>query len=300
MLVYITNHVHDFINDGGLILYLYSIVTTRGFHLLNEEIGNFTTLVSSQLGFCTQELVNLVTYGRAVSNISPPVDPDQNYFVKQDIGIITVEDIEYQIALQGKKLVDDAFKYPKYPIWILHGDSHYTVLFTFSYTPGENFSQLLMYHYNGLPPGGPRLSTLIIKNGDALVSGTQNPDVYEKFNVISRREGINNWEYQVAYILGGEIDYLQETFPYDFKGKWRCMYCTNREPPNWAAFNDIELTVCKECDKERRICPWVPLECLPTIHQKWVMDRYSNRIVGLLRLVIPDCIVETELVPPSV
>jgi hypothetical protein len=47
--------------------------------------------------------------------------------------------------------IADALKFPVYPIWIVHGGDHFTVIFCQQIPDNESFE---LYHWNGLPPGG--------------------------------------------------------------------------------------------------------------------------------------------------
>ncbi|MES1920297.1 hypothetical protein MHBO_001981 [Bonamia ostreae] len=84
--------------------------------------------------YCTQELVNLLISGRAASNVFDGEkrlgDNGNDEYVltgipeRTDIGFLTI------LEAQGYTKVGEYYKTPKYPIWVVGSNDHYTVLFS--------------------------------------------------------------------------------------------------------------------------------------------------------------------------
>ena len=79
-------------------------------------------------GYCTQEMVNLLIHGRAVSNVFN----DSMYLDKMElrgpnkrneIGFLSL--FEHYNSVQ----VGSYYKTPKYPIWVVCSESHFSVVF---------------------------------------------------------------------------------------------------------------------------------------------------------------------------
>ena len=88
-----------------------------------------TSLVDGNWALCTQTLVCLATFGRAIPDVSDEVF--SRYQGNVDIGLLTYEEVENVTFGSGFAILSDRLKHPTYPIWIVHGGDHYTTLFGF-------------------------------------------------------------------------------------------------------------------------------------------------------------------------
>jgi len=132
----ISDNIDQFIN-GGTVLFLYSLILTRGVENVQNDMligtkGNGTGLIVGNWALCSQALVNLCLIGQAL----PEVDDEtmSRYSKNIDIGFLTYEEVENMTFGSGFTLLTDRFKHPTYPIWVLHGGDHYTTLFGFDKT----------------------------------------------------------------------------------------------------------------------------------------------------------------------
>jgi ubiquitin carboxyl-terminal hydrolase MINDY-3/4 len=103
-------------------------------------------------GYCTQDMVNLLIHGRAVSNVfndSVELDnlelrgPDK----RNDIGVLSL--FEHYKSCE----VGSYYKTPRYPIWVVCSESHFSVLFAFRkeiLTDWKAESKFDLYYYDGL------------------------------------------------------------------------------------------------------------------------------------------------------
>lgn len=59
-----------FVGNGnqGVTLFFYSVILTKGIEKIKEEMDNSDNTLIGNHGHCTQEMVNLLLTGRAISN----------------------------------------------------------------------------------------------------------------------------------------------------------------------------------------------------------------------------------------
>lgn len=89
-----------------------------------------------QFGHCTQELINLLILGEAVSNVfdgDVPMDPtstDPDALMLK--GAHRRSEIGYLTQLEALRYcqVGSYLKIPVYPIWVIGSQSHFTVFFS--------------------------------------------------------------------------------------------------------------------------------------------------------------------------
>ena len=113
----------------GVALAVLSMVASKGaFRAENEMDDPGAGLVGGH-GYCTQDLVNLALAGDAVSNVFDGVRKlDGGTLLKgikrrSDVGLLTLFEW-YKYVEVGRNL-----KAPKWPIWVVCSESHFTVLF---------------------------------------------------------------------------------------------------------------------------------------------------------------------------
>ncbi|XP_059142590.1 probable ubiquitin carboxyl-terminal hydrolase MINDY-4 isoform X2 [Physella acuta] len=129
--------ISEFETEGkpGVILTIYSAMLSRK---CPQVRGDFdepeqSTLIGSH-GYCTQELVNLLLTGRAVSNVFNDQEQLEGTGVgdtiilkgisgRSDIGLLSLFE-HYQSCKVGTY-----YKTPKNPIWVVCSESHFSVLF---------------------------------------------------------------------------------------------------------------------------------------------------------------------------
>ncbi|ETO30004.1 hypothetical protein RFI_07117 [Reticulomyxa filosa] len=151
----------------GVVAFLFSIVMARSFDILLSEVDDPNNLWSCHIyalkntthvmtnvhrfGHCSQELVNLVLSGRAVSNThdgdkafgsnesmsQADIGNAKDLFIlkgigpNQEIGFLT------SLEVMGYTKVGEHYKTPKYPIWVIGSSSHYSVVFALDENVGK-------------------------------------------------------------------------------------------------------------------------------------------------------------------
>ena len=167
---FFVKHIDHFKRPGGLLLVIYSCILNQGIDKINKDVHSGGGEAGSSLiyrNLCTSELVCLLLYGCANGNVGAydmlgnKIEADE----RVDIGILSMDEKRHGI------IVCDRLKRPKYPIYVLHGIDHFTVLFDptmeasdtreiVSANDANSVHKFDVYHFNGLPPHGPRMAKL--------------------------------------------------------------------------------------------------------------------------------------------
>lgn len=117
-------------NRYGVLLFLYSVLLTKGIEKLLSEIGDTSEpLIHSAFGYGSQSLINLFLTGRAVAHV---FDNDQDIGGMKLKGIDKQSDIGFISIMEQLRYctVGSFYKNPKYPIWLMASETHLTVLFS--------------------------------------------------------------------------------------------------------------------------------------------------------------------------
>ncbi|CAG5134669.1 unnamed protein product [Candidula unifasciata] len=135
---FLLQSVSQFETDGspGVILTLYSAILSRKPHLVRGDfdVSEQTTFIGFH-GYCTQELVNLLLTGRAVSNVFNDIVQLDSGGSSQAVilkGICSRSEIGFLSLFEHYKTCQAGsyYKTPKNPIWVVCSESHFTVLFS--------------------------------------------------------------------------------------------------------------------------------------------------------------------------
>jgi len=142
----------------GLALLLYSLVWTRGVEGIRERDADDpnTAVMIGGHGYCTQELVNLMVFGRAYSNVFNGTkrlgSAQDGWCVLQGaprratVGFLSLFEAFKSIEV-GSRL-----KGPTSSVWIVCAESHYSVLFAVDPTvdPADDTRPLDLYYFDQL------------------------------------------------------------------------------------------------------------------------------------------------------
>lgn len=122
----------------GAMLFLISALLSRGMDKVQADRDDPSQpLVTAPFGHASQEIVNLLLCGNAVPNVfDGRMDLGGGLFLK---GIPTSVEVGFLSLLESLNLckVGEHLKCPKWPIWVVGSDSHYTVIFAFDITVQE-------------------------------------------------------------------------------------------------------------------------------------------------------------------
>ena len=124
--LYLHPHSH------GLLLTLYSLCLSRGLPQLASDYDYDGCVLIGQHSYCTQELVNLAITGTAVSNVfdgHKSMDGMVMKGVQADGGSTATVGLLSLFEHYGYVEVGSVLKRPRYPVWIVCSESHYSVLY---------------------------------------------------------------------------------------------------------------------------------------------------------------------------
>ncbi|KAJ8609249.1 hypothetical protein CTAYLR_008068 [Chrysophaeum taylorii] len=130
-------HLHAWMDPRGpgILCFLYSALLSRTVARARADMDQDKPLVDGH-GYAAQEAVNLLTIGRAHSNVfdgtktlednihgSNDVVELRGIPNRSDLGLLTLHEA------YGYYRVGDNLKTPRRPVWIVYSESHYSVLF---------------------------------------------------------------------------------------------------------------------------------------------------------------------------
>lgn len=134
---FLEDYVSFFTSPGnhGVVAFLYSVMLTRGFGNIRDDMDSPDLPLLAAHGYCSQEMVNLFLVGQAISNSfdgtvtlggengSSEITKLRGIHERSDIGMLSLFE-HYQSIRVGENL-----KTPNYPIWLICSESHFSVLF---------------------------------------------------------------------------------------------------------------------------------------------------------------------------
>ncbi|XP_061443612.1 probable ubiquitin carboxyl-terminal hydrolase MINDY-4 isoform X2 [Rhineura floridana] len=134
LLMFLQQNIHQFeAGPYGCILLTLSVILSRSIDQVRGDFDVITNRLIGAYGYCTQELVNLLLTGKAVSNVFNDVmeldSGNGNITVlkgvtsRSDVGLLSLFE-HYNICQVGCYV-----KTPKFPIWVVCSESHFSVLF---------------------------------------------------------------------------------------------------------------------------------------------------------------------------
>ncbi|ONK57542.1 uncharacterized protein A4U43_C09F1560 [Asparagus officinalis] len=126
----LTEELPVFQSRMGAMLFLISALLSRGLESIQADRDDPSLpLVTAPFGHASQEIVNLLLCGQAVPNVfDGRMDLGGGMFLK---GIPTTVEVGFLTLLESLNFckVGNHLKCPKWPIWVVGSESHYTVLF---------------------------------------------------------------------------------------------------------------------------------------------------------------------------
>mmetsp|Transcript_26172 Transcript_26172/g.61041 ORF Transcript_26172/g.61041 Transcript_26172/m.61041 type:complete len:536 (+) Transcript_26172:114-1721(+) len=111
--------------------FVCSLILTRGLSQLEDDMDDVMAPLVGRFGHCSQELVNLCLTGRASTNV---FDGDLAFGEGADTltlkGVSSNPEVGFLSAMEPLRLceVGQFLKRPRYPLWVVGGSSHYTLL----------------------------------------------------------------------------------------------------------------------------------------------------------------------------
>lgn len=161
--------------SNGLVQFLLSLILSRGIENIRNDMDERDGRLMGRHSYCTQEMVNLVLVGAAISNLH-----DGNLDLGGDppkiLKGIHLQPLVGQLSLfehyQNLK-VGEYCKSPKYPIWVICSESHYTVAFGLQQIASNSSAPFDIFYYDGLANQQQEIRLTLIPNAGKKKSNSQ-------------------------------------------------------------------------------------------------------------------------------
>jgi ubiquitin carboxyl-terminal hydrolase MINDY-3/4 len=142
---FLVERIALFQSGCGVVLFLMSLILTRGLQNILEDMDDPSNTMIVEFGHSSQDLLNLLLCGKAVSNVFDGDMPmgDSGLTLK---GVGQQNDIGYLTQLEALRFcqVGSYYKSPVLPIWVVGSESHFTVLFSSSRAVNEQSREELL------------------------------------------------------------------------------------------------------------------------------------------------------------
>ena len=139
----------------GLLLFVLSAVLSRGAEAIAGDMDDPAATLVAAHGYCTQELVNLITVGHAASGVH---NGQREVDMGGSDGAVVMGGIKERAGI-GFLTLFEYFKYvevgsnlkmPKHPVWVVCSESHFTVLFASDTRAARGALPCELRYYDGL------------------------------------------------------------------------------------------------------------------------------------------------------
>ena len=133
-----------FAGQGGVLLLVLSLLESRGVDRTKSDMDDSSSTLTSQFGHSSQELINLLLTGQAVSNVF-----DNSMELGGDVvcrGVQSQPAVGYLSQLEAMRYceVGGYYKSPLFPVWVVGSTSHFTVLIGDAQCMVESSSDVLL------------------------------------------------------------------------------------------------------------------------------------------------------------
>ncbi|XP_064456577.1 probable ubiquitin carboxyl-terminal hydrolase MINDY-4 [Ornithodoros turicata] len=138
---------------SSCVAFLISVLLTHGIERIREEMDERNSCLIGKHSHCNQEMVNLLLIGQAVTNVFN----NEVSFGKEEKTVLRGITSPSNIGLlslyehYNSCEVGSHYKDPKFPIWLVLSESHFSVLFSKTRTAlCPSGRQFQLYYYDGL------------------------------------------------------------------------------------------------------------------------------------------------------
>ncbi|XP_045466489.1 ubiquitin carboxyl-terminal hydrolase MINDY-3 homolog isoform X2 [Harmonia axyridis] len=126
---YFIENIGSIKSQYGVLLFLYSVIHTKGLEQVKIESETSEPLIDETYGYGSQSLINLMITGRATTYV---------WDHEQDVGGLRLKGIAEQSAIGFITVMEHLrfctvgsfYKNPKNPVWVIGSDTHLTVIFS--------------------------------------------------------------------------------------------------------------------------------------------------------------------------
>ncbi|XP_075210879.1 putative ubiquitin carboxyl-terminal hydrolase MINDY-4 [Lycorma delicatula] len=161
----IEKNINQFISSSrnGCFLFMVSVILSSGIKNVAADINDEVYSLTGSNGLCSLELVTLLLTGHAVSNVFDNSMLMDTYLFhgvskRSDVGFLSIQE-HFKIFQVGSNL-----KTPKYPIWIVNSENHFTVIYSDNMKLVSDWRaerQFCIRHYDSMQNGSEEVKLTI-------------------------------------------------------------------------------------------------------------------------------------------
>ncbi|ELU18027.1 hypothetical protein CAPTEDRAFT_111097 [Capitella teleta] len=160
--------------DGtsGVILALYSTILSRGIAGVRSDMDDPMGKLMDDQWKCSQAMVNLLLTGRAACNVFNDVTETEDNVVmkgiqgRSEVGVLALAE-HYKAGKVGTYL-----KTPRLPIWLIHSEKHFSVLFSLKKELLSDWKaerRFDLFYYDGLGRQQQEIRLTVAPTDDEMV-----------------------------------------------------------------------------------------------------------------------------------
>ncbi|KAL3661503.1 hypothetical protein V7S43_013263 [Phytophthora oleae] len=264
-----------FCSPHGVINFTFSVLRTRGVATVREEMDDPTNALTGTFGHCTQELLNLLLTGKAVSNVfDGSVSMGETGLFLH--GVPQRARIGYLTQLEALRYceVGSYYKSPQFPVWVLGSSSHFSVGFAMDPRVCEESASVQLFQrvqrvfksFDRMETGFMQMESLADSLLQLGVAAEVLSNEYEMARLLARLEissgaGIVLWDeyWKVISVLLHTGD-----FEMAISGKYDANTTVETHAPLQRSDSDLARELQAQFDAEERGGSAVPVSSQPT------------------------------------
>lgn len=205
----VKHNLSQYQSPYGVLLYLYSIICTKGLAHIKDEVEDPSEpLIDGLHGHGSQSLINLLLTSEAFSNVW---DNDKDVSGLKLHGLRHQPTIGFLTLLEHMRYCEVGWYYknPKVPVWLLASETHLTVLFSITEnlvikeTPEKNANHIF---------------SQFDADGNGFIASTQLDDLMSSLDLVAEKEYVDIMRAKLDSEELGIITraaFMQEFFPED-------------------------------------------------------------------------------------
>eukprot|EP01029_Cantina_marsupialis_P022075 TRINITY_DN53758_c0_g1_i1.p1 TRINITY_DN53758_c0_g1~~TRINITY_DN53758_c0_g1_i1.p1 ORF type:complete len:618 (-),score=153.00 TRINITY_DN53758_c0_g1_i1:49-1902(-) len=130
-LAHIIANINQFQSDSGVLLFVLSLLESRGLENVKDDMDDPETLVLEPHGHCSQDLLNLLICGHAVTHtFDGKKKMGESGLMLKGIPCKPLVGFLSEMEVMRYLEIGSFLKNPEYPIWIIGSSTHYSLLFS--------------------------------------------------------------------------------------------------------------------------------------------------------------------------
>ncbi|KAG6610749.1 FAM188A protein [Phytophthora cinnamomi] len=267
-----------FCSPLGVINFTFSVLRTKGVETVREEMDDPANTLTGAFGHCTQELLNLLLTGKAVSNVFDGSVPMGDSGLSLH-GVPRRARIGYLTQLEALCYcqVGSYYKSPQFPVWVLGSSSHFSIGFALDARVCEESASAQLFQrvqrvfktFDPMETGFMEMASLAESLKQLGVSPEVLSNQYWMARLLARLEissgaGIVLWDeyWKVISVLLHTND-----FELALSGEYNPNTATETRPPLQRSDSDLARELQAQFDAEERGVSLTPSASVPASSQ---------------------------------